>query len=484
MGLTDDARTALSSVGLALNELLLREDRDFYARQYESGRALIEEGLALLGDRANDSHRAGLELLPATAPDIAGVPYLDNLRECAARTLQALVPPLVEREYTSSSIRNYLGRLVDWENQLYQFRQTQADPPAGQQPAASSRGDFSQSAIEGYLRRRFPERGAATVSGLKTLAGGFSKTTVMFDVGYANGASEALVIRAEQPNELLFLDGARVSNEFHVLKFMHKMGRPVAEPLWLEADATQLGQCFLVSRRAAGKNIGSRVDVNDPIHEALLRDLIVQLVRIHQTPVDRNDDEVRQSHLAHWAQFPSLTECVAAQVKQWREGARKFDLPASPLFARALEWMTNNIPRCDDRPSMLHGDYGLHNILITDDRISCLLDWESSGIGDPADDLAWLIDGLRSKIEPERILTLYEKIAGYRIPENRLRFFEVFNSLRFAVVCPRGLTLLQNDLDVDIGACNLGLRFTYFGTARLNATISQADALRTAAGNS
>jgi hypothetical protein len=70
-------------------------------------------------------------------------------------------------------------------------------------------------------------------------------------------------------------------------------------------------------------------------------------------------------------------------------------------------------------------------------------------------------------------------MSGERVPEERLRYFEVFNSIRFAVVCPRALQLFEAHPEVDIGSCELGLRFTYFGTQRMNESIALAEAERT-----
>ena len=40
-------------------------------------------------------------------------------------------------------------------------------------------------------------------------------------------------------------------------------------------------------------------------------------------------------------------------------------------------------------PVLVHGDFGPQNVLIQDDRITALLDWEFAHIGQPVEDLAW-----------------------------------------------------------------------------------------------
>jgi aminoglycoside phosphotransferase (APT) family kinase protein len=40
-------------------------------------------------------------------------------------------------------------------------------------------------------------------------------------------------------------------------------------------------------------------------------------------------------------------------------------------------------------PVIVHGDFGPQNVLIEDDRINALVDWEFAHIGQPVEDLAW-----------------------------------------------------------------------------------------------
>jgi aminoglycoside phosphotransferase (APT) family kinase protein len=53
-------------------------------------------------------------------------------------------------------------------------------------------------------------------------------------------------------------------------------------------------------------------------------------------------------------------------------------------------------------PCIVHGDAGVHNIL-WDDTITGLLDWEWSGWGNPAQDLAWLAWTLRFRMAPPEL---------------------------------------------------------------------------------
>lgn len=76
-----------------------------------------------------------------------------------------------------------------------------------------------------------------------------------------------------------------------------------------------------------------------------------------------------------------------------------------PGYAYARDWLRANIPD-DFRPGIIHGDVGTPNALFSFDRpvrLSALIDWELSTIGDPLIDLAWFSNKLRDEEQPDLI---------------------------------------------------------------------------------
>jgi aminoglycoside phosphotransferase (APT) family kinase protein len=75
-----------------------------------------------------------------------------------------------------------------------------------------------------------------------------------------------------------------------------------------------------------------------------------------------------------------------------------------PGYDYARDWLRSNIPD-DFRAGIIHGDVGTPNALFADDRparLTALIDWELSTIGDPLIDLAWFTNKLRDEEEPDR----------------------------------------------------------------------------------
>ncbi|WP_226019021.1 phosphotransferase family protein [Novosphingobium sp. FKTRR1] len=82
-----------------------------------------------------------------------------------------------------------------------------------------------------------------------------------------------------------------------------------------------------------------------------------------------------------------------------------------PGFAYARDWLRANVPD-DFRAGIIHGDVGTPNALFAFDRparLTALIDWELSTIGDPLIDLAWFTGRLRDEDHPDVIgeATLY-----------------------------------------------------------------------------
>lgn len=76
-----------------------------------------------------------------------------------------------------------------------------------------------------------------------------------------------------------------------------------------------------------------------------------------------------------------------------------------PGFAHVRDWLRGNIPD-DFRPGIIHGDVGTPNALFAFDRparLTALIDWELSTIGDPLIDLAWFTNKLRDEERPHEI---------------------------------------------------------------------------------
>ena len=133
------------------------------------------------------------------------------------------------------------------------------------------------------------------------------------------------------------------------------------------------------------------------------------------------------------------------QIEDWE---RQLDLIGEPLPAveLGLRWLRANLPPAAEL-ALVHGDFRLGNFIVSERGLEAVIDWELAHLGDPAEDIGWLsvrswrfgndqlpVAGLGGL---EDFLAAYEA-AGGRAPEpERLRFWEAFGNLKWAVICAR-----------------------------------------------
>jgi aminoglycoside phosphotransferase (APT) family kinase protein len=96
------------------------------------------------------------------------------------------------------------------------------------------------------------------------------------------------------------------------------------------------------------------------------------------------------------------------QVDRWRSlldsyrEAPEYQQGALPHVDEVGRWLSDNIPS-DGRIGIIHGDYQWPNVMFSlkAPRISGLIDWELSSLGDPLLDLAWVLTSWREPGDPQ-----------------------------------------------------------------------------------
>jgi aminoglycoside phosphotransferase (APT) family kinase protein len=83
-------------------------------------------------------------------------------------------------------------------------------------------------------------------------------------------------------------------------------------------------------------------------------------------------------------------------------------------------------------------------MIVGEEGIRCVLDWELAQTGDPMQDLGWLcirtwrfggsgpVGGFGSR---EDLFAAYEKASGYPVDPAHVRFWEAFGNVKWAVDC-------------------------------------------------
>lgn len=291
-----------------------------------------------------------------------------------------------------------------------------------------SSAEIVESDIEDYLRNRLGRE--VRVRTVSQLSGGFSKTTIL--VGYElGGAYEEIVLRQITPGR----DSHTLAHEYDVLAFVWKHGADVAEPLWIEPEQNALGQPFFASRRAAGSNLGDVFGPDEGTDASAGSALARALGKLHAIELEG----LPTTPVPAMSSPEELLAAIAEQERLVAAAEQAAGVGEQPLHALLFAWLRAHVPDMLARPVLLHGDPGFHNILVEDGRLTALLDWERSRVGEAAQDLAYVRPHV-SRVQPwEDFLAAYCEAGGEPPDEERLRFYSVWHEVWRFVGAYRGL---------------------------------------------
>ena len=447
-----------------LNELLLNLDTSFYLAIYSEGCGLLSKCMAILGEESQS--------LPEAMDDRAGP---DDLMQGVKRLqlrFSALVVPLANLE--TPHALELLKDLVSWQERLNLRHLTESG-----EPGAPSAQRFTKGSMRDYLRERFPCNANLELVRFTLLAGGFSKTTVLIETEEALNGHNSMVVRAEQDLNLLFFGGADVRREYPMIKLMHRQGIPVAEPLWLEDDPDKLGNRFIVSRMAHGHNPGGNLGGEGALSEALIDDFFGVMVRLNSVDVDVSDPLVQASHLSDWMAFETIADCLRFYVTDYMQRLIiDSEIDPTPDIERAMDWLARNVPECDEQPSIVHMDFNWNNLLVKDDRIQAVLDWETSHLGDPAEELVASQPSLWGIMTLDEMVAEYRRRTGKEISQFRLCYAQMIKYVLNSACMTRAENLLASSPSAPIRLAHLAFPYRGHFLTGLNELIERAEAVR------
>jgi aminoglycoside phosphotransferase (APT) family kinase protein len=102
-------------------------------------------------------------------------------------------------------------------------------------------------------------------------------------------------------------------------------------------------------------------------------------------------------------------------------------------------WLKANAPEVR-RLAFVHGAYRTGNLIIKDDAIAAVIDWELQVIGDPMYDVAYVLSDLNREgspllscvVEREFFLEYYERLTGLKVDLEACRYYEILYMMRSA----------------------------------------------------
>jgi len=273
---------------------------------------------------------------------------------------------------------------------------------------------------------------AISIEELKRLAGGAVAETWAFDL-LRPGKREKLVLRLSrgEPLSAMYVDRATEAGVQHAA---YEAGVPAPGVRFILDERDGMGTGYAMER-VEGETIARRIlrdEAFAAVRPAMARQCGEILARIHAVATSR---------------LPELAELDAeSQVRHHRAIYESFG-NFHPVFETAFRWLDDHLP-LKTSPRLVHGDFRNGNFVVGPEGIRAVLDWELTHLGDPMEDLGWVcvnswrfgnidlpVGGFGSR---EDMFKGYEAAGGEPVDRERVRFWEVFGSLKWGII-----TLIQ-----------------------------------------
>ena len=299
--------------------------------------------------------------------------------------------------------------------------------------------------VEAWLRAHLAE---APVTGLdvtqpfavEQFPGGHSNLTYLVRFG------ESELVLRRPPLGPVAPTAHDMAREFRWLSAIHPVYPLAPRAYALCDDRSIIGSIFYLMERRHGIVVRHEeppaISNRPTVRHAVSASLVDALADLHAI------DLVRAGllHLGKPAGF------VERQVRGWTERWQRSKTSEIAEMDRLAQWLVATLPPNPDRPTVVHGDFKLDNLMLDanhPERLVAVFDWEMSALGDPLVDLGILLaywtsiapaggDALTTVTSQPGWFTRDELIDRYQARTGRdlstLRYFEVFALFKIAVV--------------------------------------------------
>ncbi len=176
--------------------------------------------------------------------------------------------------------------------------------------------------------------------------------------------------------------------ECRLLQAIHPHFPLAPQALLLVEDPKLLGAPFYVMERRRGlvirNEIPPEIGENPELRRRISESLVDSLVALHEVEIERSG----LITLGKPAGF------ARRQVEGWSRRWDRARLNEVPEMHQLAEWLTQRLPADPVRPTLVHNDYKLDNVMLDHNdpsRLVAILDWEMATVGDPLIDLGLLL---------------------------------------------------------------------------------------------
>jgi len=315
------------------------------------------------------------------------------------------------------------------------------------------------SRLTAWAQKKIPNAEDVSIPDMEKPGMGLSSETYFFDLNWrehGQNISKRVVLRSVP--QIKVYPEYNVAHQFRIMNALKHTGVPVAKMLWLEEDASVIGNPFFLMERLEGEvpqdfpgyhSSGMYYDATPELRAKMWWGSLEAMVKIHKLDwkrlgldflgVPKGGTDAIDRQLAYWDRF-----------LEWMKDDPQ---ESHPIFESTLVWLKEN-RYAPEHMVLCWGDARMGNTLYSkpDRDVLAVMDWENAFIGDPESDLAWFflldrqncegfgVPRLEGTPSYEETVQRYEELTGWEV--KNLFYNEVMAALRYGIAVTSSMKAL------------------------------------------
>jgi aminoglycoside phosphotransferase (APT) family kinase protein len=310
--------------------------------------------------------------------------------------------------------------------------------------------------LQKYLSEQYGQ--TSVITDARPLSGGASRDTWQLSVRVGEGQRH-LVLRRNLPTQM-FEEALSREEEFRLMDAAYQAGVKVSKVQFLCTDPNVLGSDFFLMDYVAGISIGRKV-VTEPAlataRKALPQQMAEELAKIHRIDASSLD------FLKRPTEGRSAAEESLHQTYLILDGLDVHN----PVWEWTLRWAQNHIPEANPL-CFVHGDFRIGNLLVNEQGLAAVIDWEFGHLGDSDEELGYLCmrdwrfgmaqhraAGLTDR---ESFLLAYEAASGRKVSRASVDWWELMGNIRWGIICMSQANRHLSGAEKSVELASLGRR--------------------------
>jgi len=311
--------------------------------------------------------------------DLGSENCYEQFLKCAEKIQRELIKHKTSKAINLSKL--LLRMETEYSQNFFQaiLDQNNLTPRDSESSSARNIRAFNKKDLINFIQKKFPKETNIEIRNTSFVTGGYSKYTVDISLDKTLSLPKNIILRGDAGDGF---GGMSVVDEYSLINDIFDNGVCAPKPIAVDKNKKIFGSPFMLMEKMSGACIGHMFDIPPISSNALVEDIAKKLSSIHLIPINKLNKSIDG---VDCTSSDKALRWISSSEASWLE----LNLP-SQVFSAAFEWLRLNAKIYDNGSrSLVHGDYGINNLLIKDEKVLGILDWEHAHIGNPAYDLGY-----------------------------------------------------------------------------------------------